>query len=203
MLIFRLKVDYEDRSVQGRRIKGKAIVVSNHNSVMDFAVLLFVFWNRTLRCAAAEILYKKNIFMTALLKLFGCIRVERDSCDFEFLDKLGSVLDRGGIVEIYPESRIPNEGETRPLEFKPSYIYLALDSGAPIIPVYNNGQMFSKERERVIIGKPIDVAAMYDNSLSEKENVDRINTYVRSKIIELGKELERSQESVEDEKSVL
>ena len=52
-LIFRTKTTFEDRSVQGRGIRGKAIVVSNHNSIWDFAVLLYAFPFRTLRCAAA------------------------------------------------------------------------------------------------------------------------------------------------------
>ena len=97
-------------------------------------------------------------------------------------------------MEIYPESRLPLKDEERPLEFKPSYVYLALESGAPIIPVYNNAKPFSKERERVMIGKPIYVEELYDSALSEKENINSINSYVRSKIIELGKELEGQSE---------
>ena len=192
LLVFRTKVHYEDRKVQDRRIRGKAIVVSNHNDLMDFAVLMFVFWRRTLRCAAAELLYRKNLLMTFVLHFVGCVKVDRDNHDFTFLSKLKKILDRGGVVEIYPESRLPDrEGDVKPLPFKPSYVYLALESGAPIIPVYNNGKMFARERERVIIGKPIYVEELYDSTLSEKENIDRINQYVREKIIELGKELEK------------
>ena len=200
LLVFRIKVHYEDKKVQGKRIKGKAIIVSNHNCIMDFAVLMFVFWRRTLRCAVAEVMYHKNFFMTLLLKLLGCVKVERAEHDFSFLTKLERILDKGGVVEIYPESRLPRKGEERPLEFKPSYVALALESGAPIIPVYNNAKPFSKERERVIIGKPIYVGELYDSSLSERENINNINSYVRSKIIELGKELERQEK---EETSVL
>jgi 1-acyl-sn-glycerol-3-phosphate acyltransferase len=191
LLIFRTKVYYEDKKVQSRRIKGKAIVVSNHNSLMDFAVLLFVFWRRTLRCLVAEIMYNKNFVMTGLLKALGCVKVERDDYDFTFISKLCRILDKGGVVEIYPESRLPKPGDERPLEFKPSYVYLAMESGAPIIPVYSNAKIFAKERERIIIGKPIYVDQLYDKNLSEKENINNINIYVRSKIIELGEELER------------
>lgn len=51
LILFRIRVYYEDKTVQNKRIKGKAILVSNHNSLMDFAVLMFVFWRRSLRCA--------------------------------------------------------------------------------------------------------------------------------------------------------
>ena len=193
LFLFRTKVYYEDKSVQDRRIKGKAIVVCNHNNLFDVAILLFVFWRRTLRCAVAELMYKKNVFMTFVLKMLGSVKVDRDSHDFSFLTKLKKILDKGGVVEIYPESRLPQPGDVLPLEFKPSYVYLALESGAPIIPIYSNAKIFSKERERVIIGKPIYVDDLYDSNLSEKENINKINTYVRSKVIELGKELEKQQ----------
>ncbi|MBO7150508.1 MAG: 1-acyl-sn-glycerol-3-phosphate acyltransferase [Clostridia bacterium] len=194
LFVFKTKVYYEDKAVQSRRIKGKAIVISNHNYLMDFAVLMFVFWRRTLRCAVAEVMYHKNFLMTFLLKALGCVKVERDDHDFSFLTKLKGILDRGGIVEIYPEARLPKKGESRPLEFKASYVYLALESGAPIIPVYSNAKLFGKERERVIIGKPILVGELYDHNLTEKENIKNINEYIRSKIIELGKELEQKEE---------
>ena len=193
LLVFRTKVHYEDKSAQDRRIKGNAIVISNHNGLMDFAVLMFVFWRRTLRCAVAEVMYKKNFLMTFLLKGLGCVRVDRDDHDFTFLAKLKRVLDKGGVAEIYPEARLPKRGEERPLEFKVSYVYLALETDAPIIPIFNNSKTFSPERERVIIGKPIYVKELYDSSISEKENIEKINHYVRSKIITLGGELEKQQ----------
>ena len=190
MVLFRTKVYYEDERVQRRHIRGRAIVACNHTSVMDVAALLFVFPTRTLRFVAAEIMYTKNILMTALLHLLGAIRVDREAHDFSFLSKCDRVLSKGGVVEIYPEARLPKPGEQRPLEFKPSAVYLALQSETPIIPVYTNGKMFSRERLRVVIGKPIDVCELYDESKTEKENIENINTYLRGKIIELGAKLE-------------
>lgn len=195
LLIFRIKVHYEDKAVQDQRIKGKAIVICNHNYLMDFGVLLYVFWRRTLRCAVAEIMYKKNFMMSLLLKLLGCVRVERQTHDFSFMGRLKKVLDRGGVVEIYPESRLPKPDEERPLEFKPSYVYLALESDAPIIPVYSNAKIFDKDYTRVIIGKPIKVGELYDTSLTEKENIEKINAYVRSKVIELREQLEKQEKA--------
>ena len=190
LLVFRIQVHYEDKKLQGRHIRSKAIVVSNHNYLMDFAVLLFVFWSRTLRCAVAEVMYHKNIVMTSLLKLLGCVRVERDSYDFSFLDRMKRILSKGGVVEIFPEARLPRPGEEKPLEFKPSYVHLALESQAPIIPVYSSGKLFERQRLHLVIGKPILVSDLYDSTLSERENIQKINAYVRSKIIALGKQLE-------------
>lgn len=191
LIVFRTKIYYEDRRVQSRRIRGKAIIASNHHYITDFAVMMFVFPLRLLRCLVAELMFEKNFFMNIFLKGMGCIRVERGSHDFSFLERSRRVLDKGGVIEVYPEARIPRKGEEKPLAFTPSTVYLALETDTPIIPVYTNGKQFAKERCRVIIGKPIDVRGMYDPSLAEKENIDNITTYLRGKIIELGKELER------------
>jgi len=188
---FKTKVYYEDKSVQSRRIRGKAIVMSNHFSIWDFASLLFVFWTRTLRCVVAELLYEKNIFFTTLLKALGCIKVDRNMHDFSFIDKCRRILDRGGVVEIYPEARVPGAGDVVPLEFKPSVVYLALESGAPIIPVYTDGRYFRRKRNYVMIGKPINVSELYDPSLTEKENISAITAILRGKVIELREKVEK------------
>ena len=193
LLLLRPKISYEDKKQQSRHIKGGAIVVSNHRNVFDFAVAMFTFPTRTLRCAVAELMYRKNLFMSVFLYLLGTVKVDRDSHDFSFLSACGKILDKGGVVEIYPEARLPQKDETLPLEFKPSAVYLALQTGAPIIPICNNGRYFTKDRMRVFIGTPIDSRSLYCDELSEKENVANITLYVRGKIIEYQKQLEQQE----------
>lgn len=191
LIAFKTKVFYQNRKVQGRRIRGKALVVTNHRAIYDFAVWMFVFFTRTLRCIVAEVTYDLNPVLHALLKMWGAIRVDRHDNDFEFMWKSIDILKKGGVVEIFPESRIPEKDEPTPLEFKPSYVYIALRSDAPIIPVFTDGCYFSKKRSHVMIGTPIYASELYDESLGERENIEAINSFVRSRIIELGEELEK------------
>ena len=187
---FRTKFHYEDKRVQSRRIKGAAIVISNHTSVYDFAAMLFAFPFRTLRYLMAEVLFKKK-GLAGFLKAMGGVMVDRDAYDFGFLDKCREILEKKGVVGIFPEGRLPREGEERPLPFMPSAAYLALMSGAPVIPVYTDGKYFSKKRAHVIIGKPIDVSSLADSGRSDKENIEKVNEYLRQRIVELGNELQR------------
>ena len=186
MLILRTKVYFEDKRVQSRRIKGQAILMSNHTSVYDYATFLYVFFFRTLRYQMAEVLYKKKL-LGMFLKCMGGIYVNRDSLDFSFIDKSKKLLEKNKVVGVFPESRLPKEGETRPLPFKESITILALESGAPIIPIYTDGQYFTKKRAHVTIGKPIYVKDYYDNAKSRKENIECITSILRDKVIELGK----------------
>ena len=189
-MCFRTKIHYEDKRVQGRKIKGPAIIVSNHTSVYDFAVMLFTFPCRTLRYLMAEVLFKRK-GLARFLRSMGGIFVDRDAYDFAFLDECCEILRKGGVVGAFPEGRLPREGEERPLPFLPSTAYLALMSGVPIIPVYTSGGYFQRKRPHVIIGKPIDVSAIARGDLSEKENIEIVNANLRQRIIELRDELQK------------
>ena len=189
-LCFRTKVYYENRKLQGKRIKGKAVIVSNHTSVYDYAAILFVFFFRTLRYQMAECLFK-NRLLKWFLKSMGGIFVDRDAYDFSFVKKSVDILGRNGVVGIFPEGRIPKEGEERPLDFKTSATYIALESGAEIIPVYTNGSYFSKKRARVIIGCPVYAERLWDDGMDEKTNIERITDIIRERVVKLKDELER------------
>ena len=190
LLCFRTKVSYRDRKTQSRRIRGSAIVVSNHTALFDYAVLLFVFFTRVLRTQMAEVLFRKK-GLGLFLKAMGGIYVDRDSHDMGFVQKSLGILEKGGVVCVFPEARLPRKGEERPLPFQTSATYLALESGAPIIPVFTNGRYFQKRRAKVRIGTPIDARTLWDANEDEKTNLERITGRIRQTVIELGQELER------------
>jgi 1-acyl-sn-glycerol-3-phosphate acyltransferase len=128
--------------------------------------------------------------------MMGGVRVDRNAFDYGSVARSQAILEKGGVLEVFPESRLPLKGEERPLPFKPGAAYLALLSGAPVIPVFTNGAYFSKKRARVIIGKPVFARELADNDLSEKENLVKISNALREKTISLEKQLyERTKES--------
>ncbi len=185
---FRTKVYYENALTCSRRIKGPAIIISNHTSVFDYAVYLFVFFSRTLRFQMAEVLYKKRL-LGWFLRRMGGIYVDREGFDFGFVTRSEEILRRGGVVGIFPESRIPKPGEERPLEFKTSAAYIALRAGVPVIPAVTDGSYFKRSRARVMIGEPINVGDLSDPSLKEKEDLKNVSAKLRERIIELEKKL--------------
>ena len=191
IIFYRKKIYYEDKKASNRKIKGGALIISNHTDIYDYPLMMYTFPGRNLHVLVAEITYDMNGFMKWLLKGLGAIRVDRNNHDFAFMSQTTDLLKKGKACLIYPESRLPEENERdHLLEFKPSYIYSALESGAPIIPVYTNGiygkqKKLKKDRARVIIGKKIYVRDLYDSNKSEKENIECINDYVKTKILYL------------------
>lgn len=191
-ICFRTKVYYEDKAVQSRRVKGAAIIVSNHTSIFDYAVYLFVFFFRTLRTVMAEVLFEKKA-LGPLLKLLGGIRVDRDANEYGFMSKCEKILQKGGLVCIFPEGRLPKPGEERPLPLRPGAAYLSLAENVPVIPVYTNGSYFNKKRARVIIGTPIYPDDHTDPGKTDKENTIAVNAAIREKLLYLEKLLEERQ----------
>jgi 1-acyl-sn-glycerol-3-phosphate acyltransferase len=185
-------VYYENKSEQSRRIKGPAIIISNHTSIYDYAVYLFVFFGRTLRYQMAEVLFKKALLRN-FLKCMGGIFVDRESNDYGFIDKSQKVLEKGGVIGVFPEGRIPKENEEKPQVFKPGATQLALMTNVPIVPIYTNGCYFQKKRARVIIGRPIYVSELYNNQEDYKTNLTRITNELRNRIINLGNMLEEKE----------
>ena len=189
------KIYYEDKSHTNRKIKGGALIVSNHTSIYDYPLMMYVFPKRTMHCLVAEVTYEKNKPLRNLLKGLGAIKVDRTNHDFSFMSQMSDLLNKKKVVLVYPESRLPLEDEHDLLDFKPSYILPALETGVPIIPIYTNGtygklKKQRKDRARVIIGKKIFVNDLYDQSKSEKENIEYINQYIKNKIVELRELLE-------------
>ena len=192
-IFFTTKIYYEDKKVQGRRIKGPAIVISNHTSIVDFGVLFFTFFWNTVRFQVAEVLYQKPV-LKYLIKWAGSIYVNRNSFDFSFVDKSKAILDKGGVVGIFPEARIPLKDEKRPLQFKSSAAYLAYMSGVKVIPVAVNGGYRLNHRARVMIGKPIYVSEMWDPEKGKRENLQAVSEKLRKHIAGMMKELKKRED---------
>ncbi|MBP5295442.1 MAG: 1-acyl-sn-glycerol-3-phosphate acyltransferase [Lachnospiraceae bacterium] len=190
-LAFRTKIYYVDRKLQGRHIKGPAIIMSNHIQLFDYVVWLFVFWTRTIRTQAAEVLYRRPM-LGPLLKQLGAIYVNRETRDFSFCDESVQLLKEGWVLTIFPEARLPKKGEERPLPFKMSAAYIALQSGAPVIPVVTDGSYFNfRRRARVLIGTPVYAKDLREEGVGEKENLRIVADKFRSIIRNMTKELSR------------
>ncbi|MBR5005820.1 MAG: 1-acyl-sn-glycerol-3-phosphate acyltransferase [Clostridia bacterium] len=190
LLLFRAKVFYEDKETKNAYLKGPAVIVCNHTSIFDYVQLMFVFFRRTVRFQTAEVLYEKK-GLARLLKMLGAVYVDRDAKDFGFVPKSEEILDRGGVLGIFPESRLPLKDEERPLEFKPSAAYIALAMNVPVIPVYTDGRYFKVfKRPHVTVGKPIDLFDYYDPDVSERENLAVCSEKLREAVIRLGEATE-------------
>jgi 1-acyl-sn-glycerol-3-phosphate acyltransferase len=114
---------------------GPLILAPNHFSQMDhFFVGLYL--RRQIRFMAKSQLFG-NPVLNYIFKHGGVIPVRRGHHDEQAFETAYTVLDQGGMLLIYAEGGRSRSGELG--EPKPGVGRLALESGAPVVPVAVHG----------------------------------------------------------------
>lgn len=170
-----------------RQLPKSCILISNHISLMDFVVYLLIFPFRTIRFLIAEVLYNRSKLFATFLNLIGGIRVDRDTKSFGFVSDALKVLDDGGTVGIFPQGRLPLKGQQFP--FTVSTAFIAMNTDAPIVPVYTDGNYGITKRVGVVIGAPIYVKELCIEGLGEQEQIAQLTKQLEEKVFALKEEL--------------
>ncbi len=182
LLFFKPKV-YKEQGFSN--LPKSCILVSNHKSLLDFVLYLLIFPFKTIHFLMAEVLYNKSKFFSFLLNSWGGIKVEREDRDFSFVSESLEVLDNGGRIGVFPESRLPING--KPWPFTTSTAFIAMRTDAPIIPIYTFGNYSLFKRAKVCIGKPIYIADYLDPALSSQEQLTALTKMLEEKVYALKK----------------
>lgn len=190
LIMFKRKTYYENKKVQGRMVKGGALIVSNHYHVYDYFVNLYLYFPlRKLYFVMKSDIYKKSAFCRWGLNCFGAIPADRDENGMRFMDDTIRTLRKGRLVQIFPEGHTAKTKEM--LEFKNSYIPIALRGDVPIIPIITDGNYGLFRRTHIIVGTPIRVTDYCDRANPSREQIEKLNKMVRDRCLELQAELNR------------
>lgn len=189
LIFFKPKIYYENKASQNKRLSRPSILMSNHKSLLDFALYLIIFPFYSIRFLMAEVLYNKSKLFSWFLYRIGGIRVDRDIFDFSFVGDSLDALDNNEIVGIFPESRLPVNGV--PFPFKPSVAFIGLRTDAPIIPVYTDGNYGIFKRAHIMIGEKIYLKDYCDKENPSKEEIKQLTQMLEKKVYDLKTELEK------------
>jgi len=129
---------YRTRATGRRNVppEGPVILAPNHFSNMDH-FFCGVYLRRRIRFMSKSQFFGNNPVLSYLFRVSGHFPVRRGFADDEAFVTARSILARGGVVGMYAEggrSRTGGLGEPRP-----GIGRLALESGAPVIPVAIHG----------------------------------------------------------------
>lgn len=155
-------------TVTGRwRVSGGCVVVANHCSHADTAVLLAALpaGARPVFAAAADYWFDVPVRRFVASSLIGVLPVRRSGTDTyaQLLAAARLALKAGRTVVIYPEGTRSTDGSVG--EFRSGAIRLARDCGVPIVPVAVLGtaevlpkgaSFISHAAMQVRIGAPVD-----------------------------------------------
>jgi len=166
-------------TVTGRwRRSGGCVVVANHTSHADTAVLLAALPStaQPVFGAAADYWFDVPVRRIVATSLIGVLPVRRsgDGSYAALLAAARPALKAGRTVVIYPEGTRSTNGEVG--KFRSGAVRLARECGVPIVPVavlgtgdvLPKGGRFSPAPMRVRIGEPVDSASVSPEQLREQ-----------------------------------
>lgn len=114
---------------------GPLIIVFNHLAHADAALMLAIMPYPITPIALADLLSVPGTGQ--VLRAYGVIPVHRDQVDREVIERALGVLQAGGVIVLAPEARRSVTGELE--QARPGAAYLAIRSGAPVLPVAITG----------------------------------------------------------------
>jgi 1-acyl-sn-glycerol-3-phosphate acyltransferase len=140
-------VFYRARCVDAPNVprSGPAILAPNHFSAMDH-FFCGIFLRRRVSFMAKSQLFSG--VLSWILRHGGAFPVRRGQADERAIAAALAILDRGGIVVIYPEGGRSRSGQIGE-RARPGVGRLALESGAPVVPVAIHGSEHARNWKRL------------------------------------------------------
>lgn len=188
LLIYKPKIFYEEGNRRTNRVKGGALIVSNHYLFMDYPMTMFHWLFRRTHCVMLEYVFGFSRFLRFCTECIGGISAERDTKGMRFMDESVRCIKKGRLVQIYPEAQNTTDGKIH--DFKPSYVLIALRSEAPIIPFILDGNYGVFKRAHAIVGRPINLSDYCSSPDPTREEIESLNCFVRERALELKKLLD-------------
>lgn len=181
MLVFR-PVTYGRENM---RIKGKAVFVSNHRSLLD-PIMIALVSPRIVHFMAKMELFKSPV-TNILMRSFFAFPVNRKTADRASLKNALKVLENGKVFGIFPEGK---RSVTEDLdEFEKGAAFLAIRAGAPVVPIYISADGYRRGRPKMMVGKPINVTDIVATT-SKSALVDVVTDEIADSINALKTEME-------------
>ncbi|MBO4848722.1 MAG: 1-acyl-sn-glycerol-3-phosphate acyltransferase [Clostridia bacterium] len=165
--------------------KGKVIFICNHINLLDPIAIALV------SSRIVHFMAKKELFESRLGRLFFKLTyvfpVDRGTADLKSLKNALRLLDEGKAFGIFPEGR--RMVADRMDEFELGTAFIAMRSGAPVVPIYIRNDSYGKKRVRMIVGEPI-FASESSMQVSRRENEVIFMQRMRNTMNALKRELE-------------
>ncbi len=153
---------------------GPAIIAPNHFSAMDH-FFCGIYLRRRIRFMAKSQLFSG--VLAPVLEHAGAFPVRRGNRDEDAIQTALAILRRGGVVVIYPEGGRSRSGKIGE-QARPGVGRLALESGAPVVPVAIRGSQRVRSWRRlrfprvsIAYGQPLRYESIRESTREQQQEV--------------------------------
>ena len=176
--IYRMKVIGQENIPSS----GALIFCGNHKTYLD-PCLIEITSKRETRFLAKEEL-RKNPFFNLLGKVFNVIFVKRDAKDITAMKESLKTLKLGECIALFPEGT-RNGMEKNDGKLKNGASYMALKTGAKVIPIGIKGPAKPFSKNTIIYGKPLDFSEYCTSKKVEKDVENIVSEQIKQEILKL------------------
>ena len=180
LLWFRPKRIYVNENAK-KKIKGGALLISNHSSMIDPIILMFGIYYRRHHFIATKEVFDTKV-KRFLFENFHCIEIDRENFGMSVFRDIIELLKADKLVAMFPEGHMTNNEDVQ--KFKSGVVLMSVSSRKPIVPVYVKVRKSLWNRQYIIIGEPVDPSAMLGKAPSLSD-MDKIAEILREKEQEL------------------
>lgn len=170
----RPRIYYENENAS-EKIRGGALVVSNHLGFFDPIYLQYAIWYRRHHFICLQKFIDGKLGW--MFRHFLCIPIDKENFSINSFHEIVDHLKNDEIVSMFPEGKV-NDGSGEMASFKSGAVLMSFQSRKPIIPVYIAAKRTWFERIRVIIGQPI----CFDSSAVSFSSMEKATAEVEEKI---------------------
>lgn len=160
--------------------KQPMLIICNHLTSVDPVYLFQYFYEKKFTLA------KKELFENKLLGFFyrcvGGFPINRGKVDLSAIKTSLNHLKNGHKLVVFPEGTRNKENEELQ-DVKNGASMLALKAKVPILPLHIEKRAKIFRRNKIIVGKPFDLAQFYDQKLTT-ETLDKASEIISQKLLE-------------------
>ena len=154
LLFWRIKATYDGKEAKNK-IKGGAVVVSNHVAFVDPFVTQGLIWYRRFHFIAMEELMKSKFSRWWYRHVFLTEPISRTAPSIKTIADASKLVSNGNLLCLFPEGHIKTS-ENKVDDFKGGAILIAYRAKAPIVPIYHQKRKSIWNRTRMVVGKTIN-----------------------------------------------
>ena len=165
-----------------KKLRGGAVIVSNHIAMLDPIALITTFLYRRVFFFASEVVMGRGI-TSALMRGMGCIKIDRTIADVEAMRTASDIVKGGHLLAIFAQGQIQRSGNFE--TFKAGAVLLAVRAGVPIIPVYLSQRKHWWQRKVVVIGDSFDPKEKCQKKFPSMQDIDAMTDELLSEMKEL------------------
>lgn len=162
--------------------EGPLLFCGNHRTYLDPPIIIITAGRKMSFMAKEEL--KSNFLIKTMCNLYDGIWVKRDQKDISSLKDSLRVLKNGGCIGIFPEGT-RNGLEKNDGKLKNGAAYMAIRTGAKIIPIGIQGTAKPFSKNTIIYGEPLDFSKYSQTKLLDKSVEEKASEELKDSILEL------------------